>query len=245
MSAAATTSVNRATHQQGSQAITANQQHAILRWLEQVAAERRLRDADGELAERVGEVKRWQHERFEATYADLLNSPRYAAAARFFLDDLYGPVDFTKRDDQFARVVPALVRLFPRDIVDTVAHLAELHAMSEQLDTQMARELQATYLDTCSYGEAWRSVGQADLRARQIELMESVGRALDRYTRKPLMRQTLRLMRGPAEATGLAALQSFLEHGFDAFRAMKGADGFLQIIASRESSMADKLFKQS
>ncbi len=60
-------------------------------------------------------------------------------AARFFLDDLYGPEDFTRRDEQFARVVPGLVRLFPQEIVGTVISLGELHALSEQFDTAMAR----------------------------------------------------------------------------------------------------------
>jgi len=50
--------------------------------------------------------------------------PRYGPAAHFFLEELYGPRDFADRDTQFARVVPALVRLFPREIVATVAILA-------------------------------------------------------------------------------------------------------------------------
>ncbi len=210
-------------------------------WLGQVATERRLRDQDQALAESVRALKRWQHERFEGTYSDLLGSVRYGPAARFFLEDLYGSGDFSKRDAQFAQVVPALARLFPREIVHTVAQLAELHALSEQLDTQMARHFSAAIPDTQSYGVAWRAVGRADLRARQIELMESVGRALDRYTRKPLMRQTLRLMRGPAQGAGLGALQSFLEKGFDAFREMKGADEFLQTISTREQALATRL----
>ena len=59
-------------------------------------------------------------------------------AARFFLDDLYGPRDFSERDAQFARIVPALVRLFPHEIVGTVQALAALHALSERLDSAMA-----------------------------------------------------------------------------------------------------------
>ena len=46
------------------------------------------------------------------------------------LDELYGPQDFSDRDAQFARVVPALVRLFPQELVETVAVLARLHALS-------------------------------------------------------------------------------------------------------------------
>ena len=54
----------------------------ILRGLHAVADERAARAADPALAAAVVAVKRFQHLRFQATYADLLASPRYARAAR-------------------------------------------------------------------------------------------------------------------------------------------------------------------
>lgn len=192
-------------------------------------------------------VKAYQHARFGLSYADLMAQPRYARAAEFFLSDLYGPADFTDRDVQFARIVPALVRLFPGHIVATVAELSSLHAISEKLDSAMARvRLAGTgaggALRGSEYGSLWRAVGDAPARERQIALMVSVGRALDGYTRSMLIRQSLRLMRGPAAAAGLGALQSFLERGFDTFRDMRGADQFLGTIASRERVLAADLF---
>ncbi|MBP7665962.1 MAG: hypothetical protein KA774_03870, partial [Burkholderiaceae bacterium] len=74
-----------------------------------VARMRALRDADPDLAARVVALKAYQAARFARTYADLLAHPRYGAAARFFLDELYGPQEFSQRDAQFGRVVPALV----------------------------------------------------------------------------------------------------------------------------------------
>jgi hypothetical protein len=214
----------------------------ILRCLARVQAERRLRAEDAPLAARVVEVKRFQHARFESTYADLLAQRRYAPATRFFLEDLYGPADFTQRDDQFARVVPALVRLFPRHIVQTVAKLAQLHELSEALDTQMGRSAGAAHLDAAVYGHAWRSVGRPTDRNRQISLMLEVGTSLDQFTKNMVLRGSLRMMRGPARAAGLGALQDFLEKGFDAFREMRGADQFLATISSREKALVDELF---
>lgn len=214
----------------------------ILRHLNEVAAERVAQAADVGLASRARAVKAYQHARFAATYADMLADARYGPAANFFLNDLYGPHDFTERDGQFARIVPGLVRLFPADIVQTVAELAELHALSEQLDGEMARLLPGTEIDQLSYGQAWRTVGRPVDRERQIQLMLGVGQALDRFTRKPLLRHSLRLMRGPAAAAGLGALQRFLESGFDTFREMRGATGLLDTIAQRERELAARLF---
>ena len=175
--------------------------------------------------------------------ADMLASPKYGKAARFFLEDLYGPHDFSQRDGEFARVVPALVRLFPQEILATVEALAALHSLSERLDGAMAGVLTAMPLTAAGYGEAWRRVGFAEERERQIGLMLAVGQALDRYTRKPLLRHSLRLMRGPAQAAGLSTLQRFLERGFETFADMRGAAPFLSAIAEREAALAVRLFE--
>jgi hypothetical protein len=214
----------------------------ILEHLEEVDAQRALRRSDSTLARQVEAIKRYQQDRFCLTYRDLLESSRYGAAARFFLEELYGPHDFAKRDAQFSRVVPALVKLFPREIVGTVAALAALHALSEALDTEMARHLADRPLDRTSYVQAWQATGRPDDRDRQIVLTLDVGLALDRYTRNALMRHSLRMMRGPARAAGLHELQSFLERGFDTFGAMRGAAGFLDTIAQRERELARQLF---
>jgi hypothetical protein len=218
----------------------------ILACLQEVAAQRGRRAQDAALAARVRVIKAYQHGRFMQTYADMLAHPRYGGAAQFFLDDLYGPGDFTSRDDQFARVVPGLVRVFPRNIIVTVHDLGQLHALSERLDTEMGEVLGTLgpepAVSGARYGQCWRLVAGAVERERQIALMLSVGEALEGYTRNPLLRNSLRLMRGPAQAAGLGALQSFLERGFDTFRAMRGAREFLDVIAGRERALAAALF---
>lgn len=215
----------------------------ILAQLEIVGRERANRAADPLLAATVTSLKAYQQQRFARSYADLLASSRYAAAARFFLDELYGPKDFSDRDSQFARVVPGLVRLFPIEIVETVEVLARLHALSETLDTAMARHLQGTALDRHSYVRAWQATGRPEAREQQIEFTLTVGRDLDRLTRKPLVRTSLILMRGPARAAGLPALQQFLETGFDTFKAMGGATEFLATVGERERALARALFE--
>jgi hypothetical protein len=216
--------------------------NAILGHLRTVAAERTRRDASPELAARVLALKHYQQQRFGRTYADLLVSPRYGCASRFFLEELYGPRDFSERDAQFARVVPAIVRLFPDEIVGTVQTLADLHALSETLDSETASHLSATAIDAPSYIAAWQATGRESERERQIALTLAVGELLDVLTRNPLVRHTLRMMRGPARAAGLGELQNFLETGFDAFKAMHGAREFLDDIGTRERALARALF---
>lgn len=216
---------------------------SLLAELRQVDAERARRAADPELEARVQALKTYQQQRFARTYADLLASPRYEAATRFFLHELYGPDDYRQRDAQFARVIPTLTRLFPEEVVDTVGKLARLHALSERLDTRMAEHLLSADITARDYGIAWRACGEPASRQQQIELTMAVGESLDKLTRKPLLRQTLRLMRGPAQMAGLGALQAFLESGFDTFRAMRGAADFLSTVRQREDTLARALFR--
>lgn len=216
---------------------------AILTHLQSVDDERKSRAADAALGERVLAIKRYQQRRFEHTYADLLAHPRYAGASNFFLDELYGPSDFTQRDTQFARIVPALVRLFPAEVVETVEALAALHALSERFDSAMGRALPSPEVDAESYMQAWQRCGDPAGRDSQVTLLRDVGRSLDRLTGNPLLRHSLRLMRGPARAAGMGALQSFLEAGFDTFRAMRGADEFLGLVDQRERALARALYE--
>ena len=106
----------------------------------------------------------------------------------------------------------------------------------------MAQHLPDVHVTAAHYQVAWRATGRAGDRGLQVQLMLDVGGALDGYTRNPLMRHTLRLMRRPARAADLGALQAFLEAGFDAFRAMGGAREFLDIVAAREGDLIVRLF---
>ena len=215
----------------------------ILANLRAVDAERQRRADDAGLGQRVEQVKHFQQARFERTYADLLAQPAYAAVTRFFLDELYGPHDFTARDAQFARIVPALERLFAAEIIGTVGLLGELHALSERLDSRMAEAIEPGPLDAQAYAQAWRTVGEPALRNRQVDLSLQVGAALKRYTRNPLLRHTLRMMRAPAQAAGLGALQRFLEAGFDTFRGLRDPEAFLDTLGRRENALAAALFE--
>lgn len=210
--------------------------------LMQVSELRRTQDADPDLAERVRAIKQHQHERFSHDYADLLCSPRYEAAIRFFLHDLYGPADFGDRDAQFGRIVPAMTRLLPAEVMHTVAELAELHALSESLDQQMALSLESDTVDARSYRAAWQLVGRGTDRERQLALLVSIGGSLDRHTRTPWLATTLRLMRGPAKVAGLSRLQAFLENGLAAFAAMGGAQEFLDTVSANERCLVSELY---
>jgi len=212
--------------------------------LERVMRLHALRAADPARAAALDALSAWQARRLTATYADLANDPRYASAIEFFRNDLYGGADFTRRDADLVRVVPAMGRLLPQPVISTVARAVELNALSHELDhALLARLPGGEWVPSLSaYCAAYRDPDARPRRVRQIALIGDVGRALDRYVRAPMIGGALAMMRKPARAAGLGALQDFLERGFDAFRRMKGAAPFLAIIEARETRINDAIF---
>ncbi|MGE5792056.1 MAG: FFLEELY motif protein, partial [Bacteroidota bacterium] len=177
---------------------------------DEVARVRELRDAarsDPVLGQDRLLVRAWQADRLARTYPDLLANPRYGDAAAFFLSDLYGPKDFSARDEALARIIPTLTRLLPAAAIETIGLAVELDALSEALDQRVAAALRrrqpgarALELSEGSYAEAYRAAGSSAERERQIWLVGRIGAALDKLARKPLIAGALRVMEAPARA---------------------------------------------
>jgi hypothetical protein len=194
-------------------------------------------------------LRQWQADRLARTYPDLLASDRFGLAARFFLSDLYGPKDFSSRDEEVERILPLLCSLLPVSALQTLSLAIEVDALSEQLDAATVAELERAgaieAIDEAAYARAYRAVGSRDDRLRQIVLIRATGDALERLAAKPLLATLLALMRGPAQLAGLADLHAFLENGFAAFRRMGRADEFLDCIESRERALLERLFSDA
>lgn len=221
--------------------------------LEAVARFGLLRRGNAPLSAANAAIKRFQALRFQATYPDLLQSPRYQSATHFFLNELYSDKDYAERDEQFARIANTIAKLFPQSVVNTAAALAQVHALTEQLDHAMAHACMAlqsasgaenAQINAAQYIGCWRQVASPAMRQQQLDMVLALGESLNSLTRKPGLRTLLKMMRGPATVAGLASLQKFLETGFDAFHDMRGADEFLRLIAKREADWIGRLFDE-
>jgi hypothetical protein len=191
---------------------------------------------------RIMELKAWQAQRLRGTYLDLAAQPRYRAATAFFLEDMYGPKDFSTRDQSVLRLMPVMRRLLPATAVETAALAIELEALSESLDHRTVAGLPPGPVDGETYGVGYRAGSTRPERERQIALIRAVGERLEALVKKPLVARTLRLMRKPATLAGMQDLQDFLEGGFDAFEAIGPADQFLGTIEERETAVLNRLF---
>jgi len=224
--------------------------------VDKVAQLRQVAADTSNLAQAVSEVKAFQAQRFTGTYFDLLHTPQYQPATQFFLEELYSENDYSQRDAQFSRIAGTLERMFPKQVVQTAVSLAQLHSLTEDLDLAMAQSWLTNIKcsdDTERYITAWHQVGRRADRDAQLSRALAVGQELVTLTRTPGLRMALKMMRKPASLAGMAALQHFLESGFDTFAAMtpkkpskkgepEGPAFFLETVKKREAALIDQLF---
>lgn len=193
------------------------------------------------------EVRRWQALRLEDSFDHFLRDPHKRPAAQFFLTDVYGDHDFSRRDADIARVLPMMHRLLPEALLATVADAIALGVLTHAFDLRMASRLHAIAphqkaLDGTLYAHVYRVSGLPRLRSRQIDLIVSVGNGLARALRMPGVPTLLRLSRGPARSAGLAELQGFLERGYAAFSQLGHVGEFLGEIERDERELSWRLF---
>lgn len=213
----------------------------LYRELQSVKAERQAAQTDAATGMARAALKRFQVARMMRTHADLLMAPASHAAARFFLDDLYGAEDMTQRDADIERVIPMMERLLPVPALETITEAIMLDALSESLDAVMASRLGEKF-DEADYIVAYReSTLRAD-RERQLAYVESTGYSLCNLVRVRLVGTTLKLMRKPARLANLDKLHDFLERGFNAFSIMPDPKAFVVTVVTREKTIMENLY---
>lgn len=193
------------------------------------------------------ELRRWQAARLAASFEGFLLDPKRKAAAEFFLTDLYGDRDFSRRDSDIARVAGKMQRLLPQALLETLADAIELGALSHAFDLRMAAALEhlapkRKILDDDLYARAYREVGLPRLRAHQVDLIVVSGYGLGHALRTRGVSTLLSVLRGPARAAGFGELQSFLERGFGAYAKLDDVAAFIADIERTEREIARRLF---
>ncbi len=189
-------------------------------------------------------LQSWQRQRLAQTYADLIGQKRYRAAGVFFLNELYGGLNFRQRDQEVERVLPVMVKMLRDDMLLVLAEAFELQSMSLQLDIGMVEAIEQRRwqsLDVQRYGEIYRLCGRFDERRRQVDLIRHLGLQLNELVHHRLVLMLIRMVRGPARAAGFGLLQGFLEEGLQAFRDMGDGTEFILTVWDREMDVMQRL----
>ena len=114
-------------------------------------------------------LQRWQQQRLATSFDDFNRQEGYRPAVEFFLSEIYGGLDFRKRDQDMSRVMPVMVRFLPDRALNTMSEAFELQAISLEFDMRMAGWM-VTHgvadLDMEAYGAVYRACSDRPGRER-------------------------------------------------------------------------------
>lgn len=194
------------------------------------------------LNEQLIALRQWQCERLLHSHAQMCEVPKYQVAIQFFVDELYGPKDFSQRDKDIEKVVPKMKKWLPEEALESLAVAIHLNALSQELDVAMLQQLQGQTITQETYATAYRACDNQPQRALQIDYIEQLGLDLAKVVRLPGIGFVLKMARTPAQMAGLSALQEFLESGFAAFKKLGDVEEFIVPVVNKEREIMRVLF---
>lgn len=216
----------------------------IIKHIHRVNALRDLAQSMG-IMPTIQHLQHWQCERLLASHDDLAKQQRYQKAMQFFVDELYGPKDFSQRDADLVRVIPKLAKVLPDKAMNAMNDALALNALSFELDMQMAQYLSDKNVDRNTYALAYRHVGRQTDRERQINIIYHLGEQLAQVIKIKGIGMLIKLSRRPAKLAGLLSLHEFLERGFNAFNAIGDVQEFIHPVLERETELMHALFDEN
>lgn len=169
----------------------------------------------------------------------------YREAINFIITDLAG-ANISERDHDLERAAGTITRLLPLRALETAASATELNARVIEINVAICRGLlvdgnlpaRITEYDYCI---ASRKAASLEEVIDLVHLTAHIGRTLSSLVEIPLIGRTLRLMRGPARATGFEALHTFLATGYSTFRKIPDIDYFLEEFENRLIEIFQKI----
>jgi hypothetical protein len=191
-------------------------------------------------------LQAFQSQRLRRDHADLAAEPQYHQIGEFFFEEMYGPRDFSSRDEQ-ARRLHQFVHLAPGLAVRDVQDVLELLALTNRLDDAVALrllELEAALdFDELLYERAYRLCDNYAERVRQFELIRHALYNVYRMARRPLIGAVLQRTQGLAQTVGMVDIHRFLYMGYQAIQPVRDIHRFVETILLREQDRLDRIYE--
>jgi len=188
----------------------------------------------------------FQSHRLRRDHADLAEEDQYRALGEFVFEELYGPHDFSARDDQ-ARRLHQFIHMIPGLALRDIEQVFELLEVSRALDESVVAWLVALDapldFDEVIYERAYRLADNYDQRVHQLELVRGVLYNVRRLARKPLLGVALRHTQSVAHAAGLSEIQRFLHLGYQAIQPVRDIHRFVETVSIREQDRLDRIYE--
>jgi len=212
----------------------------IIRHLHGISTMQSIADESG-LMPTIRAVQAWQCKRLLASHQQMYQQERFRPGVEFFINELYGPNDFSQRDKDIARVVPKMSKFLPEKALQSLASALHLNTLSFELDYDLAKQLVDTDINRDTYAKAYVSCDNLVKRQQQIDYILTLGNDLADVVKMKGIASLLFISRKPAKMAGVLALHEFLEKGFKSFRNLGNVEDFIVPIANKEHQIMQQL----
>lgn len=194
-----------------------------------------------ELMTTIRAVQAWQCKRLLATHQHMYQQKRFRPAVEFFINELYGPNDFSQRDKDIARIVPKMSKFLPEKALQSLASALHLNTLSFELDFDLAKNLDGTEINRETYAKAYISCDNLVDRQQQIDYIRTLGNDLADVVKMRGIASLLFISRKPAKVAGVIALHEFLEKGFKSFKNLGNVEDFIIPVVNKEHEIMQQL----
>jgi hypothetical protein len=189
----------------------------------------------------------FQSNRLRRDYHDLAEIPVYEPLGEFFFNDIYGPRDFSQRDQE-GRRLQHFIGWLPGVQLRDLEEVLELLDLTNQLDEDLARRMwQAnvgTDFDEMTYEHFYRIADKYDERLRQLTLVRTTLYNVFRLSRSHILGLALRRLHVVVCLVGIGQIHSFLQRGYEALQNVSAIEHFAETIYRRELDRLNRIYQQ-
>lgn len=189
----------------------------------------------------------FQSNRLRRDYRDLSEVPEYEPLGEFFFNEMYGPHDFSQRDQE-GRRLHHFLGILPGVRLRDLEEVLELLELTYQLDEDLAQWMLAadigTDFDELTYEYFYRLADKYDERFRQLTLVRSSLYNVFQLSRSPILGSALRRSHFVARLAGIGTVHTFLLRGYEALQNVTAIEHFAETIYQRELDRLNRIYQR-
>lgn len=199
--------------------------------------------------QRLQDVQSWQKQRMQRTHAKTFAEKQNILMSEYFLNRLYGGPDFDALAGQIARLmkyVHKAEKLIPENAIKTGTSGVALAILAVRLDEQVAMQLLKDYHPNEALTDemmrlTYLKLDQGQQRLEQLDLLDQLGKSLDKYMRSFVVYTAFKMCKGTANKYHFQIMYEFMQDGFLAMKPLKSAEKFVQDFTAVERQIIHKV----
>lgn len=201
------------------------------------------------LNQRLHDAQNWLKERILNTHQELFNQPENQLMAKYFINRLYGGPDFddlAKQIERLLKYAHKAEKILPENAIRTGLKSVGLAVLAMQLDEQVAKQLLKDYpaeqkIDDEMMRLTLIKLDQEKERLQQLDLLDELGSALDKYMRSFIMHTAFKMCKGTAAKYNFELMYDFIGEGFVAMKPLKSAAIFIKSFTAQERQIVENV----